>query len=120
MDWEARIKKLGNTLPIHIGLPGLATLKTLLKFAQMSGIGPSMRVLTRQTKNLAKLVMTQEPDIVITDLTSRVARAPGSLIKKVHFYPFGGLAKTAAWANSVVNEQIEMKPNKGFKTYTDH
>ena len=79
-----------------------------------------MKVLTRQTKNLAKLVMTQEPDIVITDLASRVAGTPGSLIKKVHFYPFGGLAKTAAWANSVVNEQIEMKPNKGFKTYTDH
>ena len=64
--------------------------------------------------------MTQEPDIVITDLTSRVVRAPGSLIKKVHFYPFGGLAKTATWANSVVNEQIEMKPNKGFNTYIDY
>ena len=86
----------------------------------MSGIGPSMRVLTRQTKNLAKLVMTQEPDIVITDLTSRITVAPDSLIKKVHFYPFGGLAKTAAWANSVVNEQIEMKPTKGFKTYNDY
>ena len=120
LNWEARIKKLGNTLPIHIGLPGLATLKTLLKFAQMSGIGPSMRVLTRQTKNLAKLVMTQEPDIVISDLTLRVAETPDSLIKKVNFYPFGGLAKTAAWANSVVNEQIEMKPNKGFNTYIDY
>ena len=120
LDWETRIKKLGNTLPIHIGLPGLATLKTLLKFAQMSGIGPSMRVLTRQTKNLARLVMTQEPDIVITDLTSSIVGDPGSLIKKVHFYPFGGLAKTAAWANSVTNGEIEMKPDKGFNTYINN
>ena len=120
LDWETRIKKLGNTLPIHIGLPGLATIKTLLKFAQMSGIGPSMRVLTRQTKNLARLVMTQEPDIVITDLTSSIVGDPGSLIKKVHFYPFGGLAKTAAWANSVTNGEIEMKPDKGFNTYINN
>jgi methylenetetrahydrofolate reductase (NADPH) len=120
LDWEARIKKLGNKLPIHIGLPGLATLKTLLKFAQMSGIGPSMRVLTRQTKNLARLVMTQEPDIVIADLTSSIVGNPGSLIKKVHFYPFGGLAKTAAWANSVANGEIEMKSDKGFNIYINN
>ena len=86
----------------------------------MSGIGPSMRVLTRQTKNLARLVMTQEPDIVIADLTSSIMRDPGSLIKKVHFYPFGGLVKTAAWANSVANGEIEMKSDKGFSTYINN
>ena len=114
IDWENRINKSGNTLPIHIGLPGLASLKTLLKFAQMSGIGPSMRVLTRQTKNLAKLVMTQEPDIVVSELASHVTSNPDSLINQVHFYPFGGLGKTASWVNSVIKGEITLKSNKGF------
>jgi methylenetetrahydrofolate reductase (NADPH) len=113
-NWEERIRNAGNTLPIHIGLPGLATLKTLLKFAQMSGIGPSMRVLTSQTKNLAKLILIQEPDIVVSELALGVANNPDTLLKKVHFYPFGGLTKTAAWVTSAASGKISLKASNGF------
>ena len=41
--WERRIRASGNDLPIRVGIPGPATIKTLLRFAQISGIGPSMR-----------------------------------------------------------------------------
>jgi methylenetetrahydrofolate reductase (NADPH) len=119
LNWEERIRKAGNTLPIHIGLPGLASLKTLLKFAQMSGIGPSMRVLTRQTKNLAKLILIQEPDIVVSELASSIANNPDSLLKKVHFYPFGGLTKTAAWVTSAASGKIILKDSNGFSIDTN-
>ncbi len=99
--WDRKIRGWGNTLPIHLGVPGLATLKTLLKFAQMSGIGPSIRVLTRQARNLAKLMLVQAPDRLILDLAAYKAGNPECGIEKLHFYPFGGLAKTAAWANAV-------------------
>jgi len=112
--WERRIRAEGNALPIHIGLPGLATLKTLLKFAQMSGIGPSIRVLTRQARNITKLLMVQEPDLVVAGLAEAVARDPESLLHKVHFYPFGGLAKTAAWLNAAAAGNIQPKPKGGF------
>src|SRR3546814_17874130 len=45
--WDRNIRALGNRLPIHLGVPGLATLKTLLKFAQASGVGPSIREIGR-------------------------------------------------------------------------
>ena len=45
--WDQAIREAGNRLPIHIGIPGLATLKTLINHAKACGIGPSMRVLTR-------------------------------------------------------------------------
>ena len=99
--WDKRIRGWGNTLPIHLGVPGLATLKTLLKFAQMSGIGPSIRVLTRQARNLAKLMLVQAPDRLLLDLAAYKAADPDCGIEKLHFYPFGGLAKTAEWANAV-------------------
>ncbi len=53
--WDRRIQAEGNRLPITIGMPGLATIKTLLAHAKACGIGPSMRFLTRQTRNVAKL-----------------------------------------------------------------
>jgi methylenetetrahydrofolate reductase (NADPH) len=112
--WERRIRAEGNALPIHIGLPGLATLKTLIKFAQMSGVGPSIRVLTRQARNIAKLLVVQEPDLVVAGLAEAVASDPDSLLAKVHFYPFGGLAKTAAWLNTAAAGQIRIKPKGGF------
>ncbi|MDG2285121.1 MAG: methylenetetrahydrofolate reductase [Alphaproteobacteria bacterium] len=112
--WERRIRAEGNMLPIHIGLPGLATLKTLIKFAQMSGVGPSIRVLTRQARNIAKLLVVQEPDLVVAGLAEAVANDPDSLLTKVHFYPFGGLAKTAAWLNTAAAGQIRVKPKGGF------
>ena len=112
--WERRIRAAGNTLPIHIGLPGLATLKTLLKFAQMSGVGPSIRVLTRQTRNIAKLLMVQEPDLVVAGLAEAVAGDPDSLLRKAHFYPFGGLAKTAGWLKAAAAGNIRINPKGGF------
>ena len=37
--WERRIRAAGNRLPIRVGIAGPATLRTLVRFAQISGIG---------------------------------------------------------------------------------
>merc|ERR1712224_11855 len=96
--WEKAIREQGNKLPIHIGLPGPCTLTSLIKFAKMSGIGASMRVLTRQAGNLMALASQTAPDQIISDLASQMSADPDCLIKKMHFYSFGGLSKTAKWA----------------------
>ncbi|NQW09134.1 MAG: methylenetetrahydrofolate reductase [Alphaproteobacteria bacterium] len=108
MAWDKTIRGWGNQLPIHLGVPGLASLKTLLKFAQMSGIGPSIRVLTRQARNLAKLMLVQAPDRLMLDLAAYKATDPDCGIEKVHFYPFGGLAKTADWANALAEGRFTL------------
>ena len=105
ITWEKNIRRDGNKLPIHIGIPGPATLNTLIKFATMSGIGPSIRVLKRQTKNLAKLVFTQDPYNIIEGIAYAKSQDPDCLLKQLHFYPFGGLAKTAAWIKGVLQNQ---------------
>ena len=105
ITWEKNIRRDGNNLPIHIGIPGPATLNTLIKFATMSGIGPSIRVLKRQTKNLAKLVFTQDPYNIIEGIAYAKSQDPDCLLKQLHFYPFGGLAKTAAWIKSILDNE---------------
>lgn len=109
IQWEAQIRSEGNALPIHIGLPGPCGLTQLIKFAHMSGIGASMRVLTRQAGSLMALASSTAPDTIITELAMHMAAEPECLIQKMHFYSFGGFVKTAKWATAV--EQGNFKLN---------
>ena len=90
---------------MHIGIPGPATLNTLIKFATMSGIDPSIRVLTRQTKNLTKLVFTQDFYNLIEGIAYAKSQDPDCLLEQLHFYPFGGLAKTASWIKGILKNK---------------
>ncbi len=115
IDWDRKIQAEGNKLPIHIGVPGLATLKTLINHARACGIGPSMRFLTRQAKNVSKLMTTNAPDLLTSDLAKYWAEDPKCGIQRVHVYPLGGLKKSAAWATAVVAGDFEMKADsRGF------
>jgi methylenetetrahydrofolate reductase (NADPH) len=99
LAWERAIR--GHGLPIHAGVPGPATLKTLLSYARLCGIGNSMRVLTRQGSNLLRLARLSYPDALITALAGQRAADPASRIERLHLYPFGGLARTARWLEAV-------------------
>lgn len=113
--WDKRIRELGNRLPIHIGIPGLATIKTLLKHAQACGIGPSMRVITRQAANIAKLMTVRMPDKLVRELALYRATDASCGILQVHMYPLGGLRKSALWMYAVQDGQFEMDAKGGFR-----
>ncbi|MDB2390605.1 methylenetetrahydrofolate reductase [Alphaproteobacteria bacterium] len=115
MAWEKSIRDAGNTLPIRVGIPGPATIKTLFRFAQVSGIGPSMRFIAKQAKNVAKLMTVQSPHILLDGLAEGMAADNECMIKHFHFYPFGGFAKTAAYAQAIADGQIKTLPKGGFE-----
>lgn len=106
--WDKRLRAEGNRLPIHVGVPGLATLKTLLAHAKACGIGNSMRVLTRQARNLGKLMTVQAPDRLLAALAEYRASDPACGIHGVHMYPLGGLRKTALWTYAVIDGEFEL------------
>jgi methylenetetrahydrofolate reductase (NADPH) len=115
LAWEKAARAAGNKLPIRIGIPGPATIKTLFRFAQISGIGPSMRFISKQARNVAKLMTVQSPHLLLDGLAEGMANDPDCLIRHFHFYPFGGFAKTAAYAQSIGDGQIEILPKGGFQ-----
>ncbi len=118
--WDKMIQAEGNQLPIHLGVPGLATIKTLLNHAKACGIGSSMRVLTRQAKNITKLLTVKAPDQLVMDLARYHAEDPKCGIKKVHMYPLGGMKKSAAWSYAVTDGDFTVDPKgKGFKVNRD-
>jgi methylenetetrahydrofolate reductase (NADPH) len=107
-DFVERIRSLGNTQPLVIGLPGLASLQSLIKHASACGVGPSMQFLTRRARDLRKLLAVQAPDQLVIDLANYVATHTESKIRGAHIFPLGGFEKSAAWANAVVAGDFEL------------
>ncbi|MEL6125263.1 MAG: methylenetetrahydrofolate reductase [Pseudomonadota bacterium] len=96
--WADRLAAEGIDLPIHIGVAGPAKLQTLIKFSMACGVGASLRVLQRRAADLTKLMLPFTPDQFLTDLAAHKVANPNFGIEKVHFFPLGGITKTAEYA----------------------
>ena len=119
INWEKKLEKLGNKLEIHAGIPGPATLKTLVSYAKSCGIGNSIRFLSKQAMNITKLATTKTPDKLITDLTDYKDANPHTKLSKLHFYAFGGIKKTTEWLYNISKSKLEINDKNGFKPNND-
>ena len=116
IEWDRCIQAEGNRLPVQIGIPGLASLKALIGHARACGVGPSMRFLTRQARNVTRLLTVSAPDRLVTALAAYRATDSGCGIHGVHVYPLGGLKKSARWAQAVIDGRFEMRKDaQGFE-----
>lgn len=114
--WDKVLQAEGNRLPIHIGVPGLATIKTLLAHSKACGIGASMTFLTKQAMNVAKLLTVSAPDRLVTQLAAYKARDAQCGIAGVHMYPLGGLKKSADWSYAVCDGRFRLNASRtGFE-----
>jgi methylenetetrahydrofolate reductase (NADPH) len=114
-NWEKKLNSLNNNLKIHAGIPGPATLKTLVGYATSCGIGNSIRFLSKQAMNITKLTTTRTPDKLIADLADYKELNSSSKLTKLHFYAFGGIKKTSEWLQNIINSELEINDNNGFK-----
>ena len=106
INWEKQIRNLGNRLPIRVGIAGPATIKSLLKFGQVSGIGNSIRFIKKQARNVAKIMRIQTPAALLDGLVHGIDADHECLISHFHYYPFGGFARTVEFATMVSNGTI--------------
>ena len=113
--WEQQINSLGNKLEIHAGIPGPASLKTLISYAKSCGIGNSIKFLSKQALNIAKIAKTRTPDKLIADMAEYKFNTPSSKIKRIHLYPFGGMKKTSQWMNAILENPIKFNNNNEFE-----
>ncbi len=113
IKWEAANGPI-NHLPFRVGLPGLATLKTLLKYAIDCGAGPSLAAVSKHATNLTKLVTVSAPDEVVVGLAQYRQQQPQTRLRGVHFFPFGGLKRTAEWLAKIAQGDFELNGKGGF------
>lgn len=99
LDWVEQVRALGIEEPIRIGVPGPASVKTLLRFATRCGVGASAKVMAKYGVSITKLVNTAGPDRLIAAIGARFDPAAHGDVR-LHLYPFGGFPRTAEWARN--------------------
>jgi methylenetetrahydrofolate reductase (NADPH) len=96
LAWLSRLRAEGITAPVKIGVAGPASVKTLLRFAARCGVGATGKVMAKYGISITKLLNTAGPDRLIQIFADRLdPDLHGQVV--LHFYPFGGLHKTAEW-----------------------
>ncbi len=95
--WANELRSSGIDLPIHVGIPGPATIKTLVKYAAVCGVGNSARFIRKQALNITKLLTVNTPDEFIDQLAKLHIDRPELGIAAPHLYPFGGFDKMFDW-----------------------
>jgi methylenetetrahydrofolate reductase (NADPH) len=95
--WASNLRDAGINLPLSIGVPGPASIKTLVKYAAMCGVGNSARFIRKQALNITKLLTVSEPTEFCDQLATLHFDKPELNIAAPHFYPFGGFDKLFDW-----------------------
>ena len=94
--WLAAMRDRGCPLPVYIGLPGPARLRTLLAYAARCGVRASARALTRQP-SVIRLLKSWSPDDILQALAQYSVESPRTTLAGIHLFTFGGLPRTSRW-----------------------
>lgn len=95
--WLERIRSEGVDATVRLGVAGPASVKTLLRFAARCGVGASAKVMSKYGTSILNLLNTAGPDALVKDIAKGLDPAKhGDVV--LHLYPFGGLKRTAEWA----------------------
>lgn len=99
--WAESLRAEGITMPINVGVPGPATLKTLVRYAAVCGVGASARLIRKQALNVTKLMSVNTPDGFVAGLADLHFNRPELGIQKAHMYPFGGFDRLFDWIDDI-------------------
>jgi len=97
MSWRRDLAERGIDLPLHVGVAGPTSLKTLMKFAGLTGAKASFRAMRKYGVKLTRLSDTAVPDDLIYQLASEAEGAP---VHGIHVYTFGGFNSAVDWLNA--------------------
>lgn len=97
-DWVHRMRTEGITLPIHLGMPGVAPITKLASIAAKIGVGDSVRFLAKHKGLLPALVGRGDyaPDALVAGLED-VISDPHSNVEALHFYTFNQVESCETW-----------------------
>lgn len=96
LAWVERVRDLGITLPVRIGVPGPAGVRRLMTYAARFGVGTSASIAKKYGLSITNLMGTAGPDKFLRALAEEYdAGRHGDI--RIHFYTFGGLKATSEW-----------------------
>jgi methylenetetrahydrofolate reductase (NADPH) len=101
--WERKSRELlVRPVPVVVGMPGVTSIKQLLRYAKVCGVQASAAFLTGHAATMINLLRPWAPDKLVSEIGAAVAEDMESRIERFHFFPFGALDRTVAWTSSMV------------------
>lgn len=102
--WVGRVRAAGITMPIHLGLPGPAELRRLLRIAARIGVGGSARYL-RKNRQLLGVVLRRSysPDRLLRALAPTIADGEARIVG-LHLFTFNQVEAAAEWRRRTLDE----------------
>ena len=97
--WLGQRRSEGLTLPVHVGLPGVAEPQRLLAISARIGVADTHRFLVKNTQFIARLIRSggfYRPDGLLEGLAPVIAD-PSSGIVDLHLYTFNAVDVTERW-----------------------
>ena len=97
--WIAARRAEGITLPVHVGVPGVAEPHKLLAISARIGVADTHRFLTKNLRFVARLVRSggfYRPDALLEGLAPHLAD-PAAGIVDLHLYTFNAVDTFEAW-----------------------
>lgn len=82
---------------IRVGVAGPAKPSTLLKYAMICGVGPSLRIVKERQSMMKNLLHGVTPETLITELADAMTEEPDLDIWGIHFFTFASLKNTLDW-----------------------
>ena len=104
--WLADRRAEGITLPVHVGLPGVAEPQRLLAISARIGVADTHRFLVKNTQFIARLIRSggfYRPDGLLEGLAPVIAD-PGSGIVDLHLYTFNAVDVTERWRQAYLGK----------------
>ncbi|MBA4116929.1 MAG: methylenetetrahydrofolate reductase [Rubrobacter sp.] len=106
LDWVAGIRRLGVSLPVLVGVPGVVNRKRLLQISRKIGVGESARFLRKHASLMRSLIADllksggYSPDGLVRELAPHLGdREHG--VEGFHFYTFNQVESTEKWRRNM-------------------
>jgi methylenetetrahydrofolate reductase (NADPH) len=102
--WILQMRAEGVTVPIHLGLPGAATLRKLTTVGARIGVTGSVRYL-RKHRSLLGHVLKRSfgPDALLEALAPTLAD-PAADVRALHLFTFNQVQETVVWQRRMLGE----------------
>lgn len=102
--WIVRMRASGVTLPVHLGLPGVADLTKLMTIAARIGVADSARYLKKNRNLIGQVIKGRfGPDGLLRELTPTLAD-PAADVAALHVFTFNQVERTVAWQRRMLGD----------------
>jgi methylenetetrahydrofolate reductase (NADPH) len=105
--WLRRIRADGVTLPLHLGVPGVAELTKLMTISARIGVADSARYLKKNKSMVGHLMRNGSfgPDAFLEALAPTLAD-PTAGARALHVFTFNQVQNTADWQRRMLGDEL--------------